>query len=281
MLACFPTPSLSISPPTQTSSTSRVRACAVMLCFDHIATAEMSPLSGSHGCACTVRERVSCKAHGVAKSPSACVTPVRETCRPTLQLPSPAKGSASMVCLCESATFHQRAKPSRPAQPTGKPCTPHAVPGRPTGVPARSTHLDSTTCSLSRESLPHINPWLPTVPSQDPQSMHDMRVKCIALSRLRSACRGRCPTHLARLNMHVVLAIWCWPRVICAAAQMCFQKPRQTCRDANAITMCMPYVATCMPYCRAAKPSAPCTALSMQGRPCVHGQQAHLALLSK
>ena len=198
MLACFPTPSLFISPLTQTSSTSRVRACAVMLCVDHIARAKMSPLSGSYGCACTCRERVSCKAHCVAKSPFACVTPVRVTCRPTLQLPSLAKGSASMVCLCESATFHQRAKPSKPAQPTSKPCTPHAVPGRHTGLPARSTHLYSTTCSLSCEGLPQTNPWLPTVPFHDPQSM---RVKCTALSRLRSACRGRC--HLAPLTLHV------------------------------------------------------------------------------
>ena len=134
------------------------------------------------------------------------------TCRPTLQLSSPDQGSASMVCLCGSAPFHQRAKPSKTAQPTGKPCQPHAVPDRPTGAPPRNTHLYSTPCSLFCEGAPQINPWLPTVPFHCPQNT---KLKCTALSGLRSARSGTAtwPTYL---TLHV--STLCWPRVICACA---------------------------------------------------------------
>ena len=114
------------------------------------------------------------------------------------------------------------------------------------------------TAAAEHAPQPHMrgcslfNPWLPIVPfhESDPQKM---RVECTTLSG-QTARRGSCG--LAPRTLHVLTL--CWPRVICAAAAMCFQKPGQTCRDANA--MCMPY-----------EPYEPCTALSMQGRLCVHG----------
>ena len=100
-------------------------------------------------------------------------------------------------------------------------------------------------------------------PMVDDSTFHDpqnMKVKCTAISGLRSACRGRC--HLAPPTLLVLMLGWQSDTSQCHFSLLCWRSPLCT-------------------FCRAAKPFASCTALSMQGRPCLHGQQGRLATLPK